>query len=280
MLFYLLFTIKYLFYFFISFFQKQKTYRVKLKQSNKNKQFIPYKTFISTNKKPLWIKNEIIKIKAINPSLSNRTIANIFNFKFNSFYVGKTYVSYTLKNHQYQILELRKKFKNKIPFFIKFNKTWAMDLTFINQKPILGVIEHHSRKLLTLKTLNQKSSIKILKILIEILEHYPKPKFIRTANEIIFNSKLLKFSLWFLGIKHQTTQIASPWQNGRIERLFGTLKNSISLVKYDKNDLDYLCYSFEYWYNNIRFHKNLDYKTPEFVYQKNITELYKNKQKE
>lgn len=155
-----------------------------------------------------------------------------------------------------------------------------MDLTFINQKPILGVIEHNSRKLLTLRTLNQKSSIVILKVLLEILEHYSKPKFIRTDNEVIFKSKLFKFSLWFLGIKHQTTQIASPWQNGRIERLFGTFKNSISLLKYDKNELEYLCYSFEFWYNNIRFHKNLNYKTPEFVYQQNIDELYRNKQKE
>lgn len=275
---YLLFSIKYLFYFFISLFQKQKAY--KLKQSKQNEKFIPYKTFVSSNKKPLWIKNEIIKIKAINPSLSNRTIANIFNSKFNSFSVGKTYVSYTLKNHQYEILELRKKFKNKMPFFTQFNKTWAIDLTFLNQKPILGVIEHNSRKLLTLKTLNQKSSIQILKVLIEILEYYPKPKFIRTDNEIIFKSKLFKFSLWFLGIKHQTTKLASPWQNGKIERLFGTFKHSISLIKYDKNDLDYLCYSFEFWYNNIRFHKNLNYKTPEFIYEKNIDELYKNKQKE
>lgn len=275
---YLLFSIRYLFYFFISLFQKQKVYKSKLKKQNEK--FIPYKTFISTNKKPLWVKNEIIKIKAINPSLSSRTIANIFNSKFNVQTVGKTYVSYTLKNHEYEILEFRKKFKNRLPFYIKFNTTWGVDLTFINQKPILGVIEHTSRKLLTLKTLNQKSSVVILKVLLEILEYHPKPKFIRTDNEIIFKSKLFKFSLWFLGIKHQTTQIASPWQNGRIERLFGTLKNSISLLKYDKNELGYLCYSFQFWYNNIRFHKNLNYKTPEFVYQQNIDELYKNKQRE
>ncbi len=237
---YLLFLFRYL-KLHLYLFQTKKRYKYKLPLQ---KDFIPYTP--NNRKKPLWVKKEIIKIKAINPNLSHRIIATIFNDKFQSEYVGKTYVGYTLKNHFYEILELRKKFKNKSPYKIQFNRVWGMDLTFIYKKPILGVVEHNSRKLLALVPLHQKSSIAILKVLLNILEHYPKPQFIRTDNESCFTSKLVKYCLLFLGIKHQTTHLNSPWENGRVERLFGTLKSTISLLRYDKDELDYLCYSFAF----------------------------------
>lgn len=257
---YLLFFIKYLSYSFISFFQKQKTYNIKLK--NQNQKFIPFQNS-TTKKKPEWVKKKIIRIKAINPKLSHRKIASIFN-----------------TNYDYEVLELRKKFHNKKPYSVKFNFIWGIDLTFINQKPILGIIEHNSRKLISLQSLQQKSSVKILKALLFVLEKYPKPEYIRSDNEICFTSKLMRFGLWFLEIKHQTTDLNSPWQNGRIERLFGTFKSTILFMKYDKENLQYLCHSFQWWYNNIRLHQNLDYKTPEYIYQKNIDKIYNQKQKE
>ena len=42
--------------------------------------------------------------------------------------------------------------------------------------------------------------------------------------------------LYILGVKHQTTQIASPWQNGLKE--------------------------FRFFYNHIRPHQHLNYRTP------------------
>jgi putative transposase len=63
------------------------------------------------------------------------------------------------------------------------------------------VIEHNSRKCLSLVTLKDKTSITILRKLLDILEYHPKPQFIRSDNELCFNSKLIKFGLWFLGIE-------------------------------------------------------------------------------
>jgi len=263
----------YIHYFLIVIFTKKRFYKPNTNKQSKS--FIPFKSTIKNRKKPEWIKKEIIKIKAINPNLSYRLIANIFNYKYPKYYVGKTFISYTLKNHQYEILQFRKRIKNQIPLHIKFNQTWAMDLTFINKYPILGVIEHNSRKLLSLIPLKDKTSISILKVVLNILEKYPKPKYIRTDNERCFNSKIIRYSLWFLGIKHQKTNINSPWENGKIERFFKTFKDTISSLHYNNNDLNYLCYSFEFWYNNIRYHQNLDYKTPEITYQTNIKNLYK-----
>jgi hypothetical protein len=248
------------------------------KKYYKTKSYYDEKTIIlikSNKKKPLWVKEEIIKLKAIDKNLSHRIIAEIFNSKFENESVSKTCVGYTLKNYHYEILEMRKNFKNKKPYDVKFNSIWGTDLTFINRQPILGIIEHNSRKCLELIPLRQKSSVAVLKALLTILEKYPKPNAIRTDNEIVFKSKLMKFGLWFLNIRHQTTDLNSPWQNGRIERLFGTFKNTLALSQYDKDDLGYLTYSFQWWYNNIRFHQNLDYETPEYIYQRNINEFYK-----
>lgn len=79
-----------------------------------------------------------------------------------------------------------------------------------------------------------------------------------------------------LGIKHQTIDKHCPWQNGRIERYFGTLKTILkNLPKQETSDIPYLMHSFEFWYNQIRAHQNLDNQTPESVYQKKIRERLK-----
>ncbi|MEE9327441.1 MAG: integrase core domain-containing protein [Cocleimonas sp.] len=68
-------------------------------------------------------------------------------------------------------------------------------------------------------------------------------------------------------MNHQTIDKHCPWQNGRIERFFGTLKSTLAnQANINKSDFPYLMYSFEFWYNNIRPHQNLENKTPESVY--------------
>lgn len=226
-----------------------------------------------SHKKPQWVKDEILLIRAFQPQASCRQIAQIFNDRYaEKETVGKTYVSYTIKRHLYEIQVLRKKIKNRPPHRIPFNKTWGMDLTFIHQQPVLGIIEHHSRKCLGLVSLKQKSSVAILKALISVLERHPKPQQIRTDNEICFKSRLILWGLWFLGIQHQTIDKNCPWQNGRVERFFGTLKSTIELLSHEimPSDIPYLLYSFEFWYNRIRFHQNLNHQTPESVYLRQL----------
>ncbi|MEM9594705.1 MAG: integrase core domain-containing protein [Acidobacteriota bacterium] len=51
----------------------------------------------------------------------------------------------------------------------------------------------------------------------------------RTDNEAVFTSRRFRWVLIVLGLRHQLTQVASPWQNGRVERFFGTLKGNWTL---------------------------------------------------
>ena len=153
--------------------------------------------FGRTRKKPAWVTEEIIKIKALMPAASCRLITLVFNRRFkNRESVGKTYVSYTLRQHLYEIQILRRKIKSRPAYPIPFNKVWGMDLTFVDQKPILGIIEHHSRKSMGLVSLRQKTSVAILQAILALLESAPAPQFIRTDNEACFNSRLLKFAFW------------------------------------------------------------------------------------
>ena len=62
----------------------------------------------------------------------------------------------------------------------------------------------------------------------QAIRQFGFPKQIRTDNEACFNSKLLRLAFGLLGIKHQTTEVACPWQNGRVERFFLTFKIKIN----------------------------------------------------
>jgi transposase InsO family protein len=47
---------------------------------------------------------------------------------------------------------------------------------------------------------------------VKAIKQFGFPKFIRTDNEHCFTSSTFKLALKLLGIRHQTSDIASPWQ--------------------------------------------------------------------
>ncbi|MGN6323722.1 MAG: integrase core domain-containing protein [Dyella sp.] len=83
------------------------------------------------------------------------------------------------------------------------------------------------------------------------------------ANEACFTSSEFKEGLAGLGIKHQRSRPGMPWQNGRIERLFLTLKEKLDqLWVLDTVALQLALGSFRLWYNGVRVHQHLDGRTP------------------
>lgn len=75
--------------------------------------------------------------------------------------------------------------------------------------------------------------------------------------------------LRLLGVRHQRTEPFAPWQNGRIERLFLTVKEVIRQCR-EQNwtpgvgvaDLARI----RTWYNHLRPHQHLDGLTPAEVW--------------
>lgn len=65
--------------------------------------------------------------------------------------------------------------------------------------------------------------------LVQNIRHYGLPRKIRTDNEF-FTVKLIRLSLKLLSTKHQTTDVACPWQNSSIERCFRSFKEKWRLA--------------------------------------------------
>lgn len=224
-----------------------------------------------SQRKPEWLKQEIIRLKAIMPQAGCRTIADICNRRFaatRKVTVGKTFVHQVLQHNQYEIRILRSKLKHAKPEVIQRNLIWGLDLTGKTDSngklhALLGIIDHGSRALLHLQALHDKTSRTLLACLSEIITAYGKPKIIRTDNEAIFTSKEFRFGLKQLGIRHQRTDPGCPWQNGRIERLFGTLKQKLDqwiVTGIEQLNVDLTI--FQHWYNHVRPHQNLNGQTP------------------
>jgi len=224
--------------------------------------------------KPQWVENKIISIKAFMPQAGCRCIAHTFNRLYESqgMTVSKSYVNCIIRNHQYEIQVLRRNMKHKRPKSVPHNLIWGVDLTGKYDTTgklhnLLGVIEHKSRSGLVLMPLTDKASITLLEHLIRAIKKYGKPKFIRTDNDAIFTSRLFRLGLWVLGIKHQRTEVASPWQNGKIERFFGTLKQQLNQWEVASfEELNNLLHLFRFWYNHVRPHDYLDGWTPAEVW--------------
>ncbi len=213
-------------------------------------------------------------MKALMPHKGCRKLAEIFNrrFMYRDVSVGKTYVGDVIRKHQYEIQVLHRKLKHRRPRPMPLNRVWAMDLTGKQDSRghlhnILGIVEHGSRASLCLQGLKNKASITLLRHLLDAIEKYGRPKFLRTDNEAVFTSRLFRLGLWILGIKHQRTDKGCPWMNGRVERFFGTLKANLNQWEVDSlEQLNMALVPFRFWYNFVRPHSNLDGRTPAEVW--------------
>jgi transposase InsO family protein len=99
--------------------------------------------------------------------------------------------------------------------------------------------------------------------LIQANRRYGKPRIARTDNESIFTSKAFRLALFLLAICHQRIDLHCPWQNGRVERFFGTLKGKLDQLAVESlTGLNAALGEFRLFYNHVRPHQNLDGKTP------------------
>ena len=225
----------------------------------------------TARRKPEWVIQEVLRLKVLMWSKGCRKIADNFNDQHSASTgctVGKTFVSNCLKANQYALACLRKEMRNRLPRPVPINAIWAMDLTFYTdasgkQQMALGIIDHGSRLVTCLQTLVNKRSWTLLGYLCLAIGKHGKPSRIRTDNEIIFTSWVFTTFLKLVDIRHQRIKTCAPWQNGRIERLFGTLKPLLrQLVIPTKTALQSPLEEFTLFYNHARPHQNLEGLTP------------------
>lgn len=225
-----------------------------------------------SRRKPEWVRREVVRLKALMRSAGTcRAIAALFNRRFaeaRRITVGRTFVSEVIRTHRYEIEIERRKLKNRKPRFVPRNLVWAADLTGkadTGQRlhSVMGLIDHGTRGLIQLIALADKSSWTLLGQLFLAIGRFGKPGALRTDNERVFTSSVFRLALFVLGIRHQRTDPHCPWQNGRIERLFGTLKGRLDQVAVDSLEaLNRALGEFRFFYNHVRPHQNLAGWTP------------------
>lgn len=228
------------------------------------------RTPAASRRKPEWVVTEVLRLKVHLGSQGCRRVADTFNrlHSQRGTTIGKTFVAECLAAHQYALACMRQEMRSRLPRPVAINAIWAMDLTFYadttgKQQMALGILDHGSRLITCLSTLVNKRSWTLLGYLCLAIGTYGKPRRIRTDNEIIFTSWVFTTLLRLVGIRHQRIQTCAPWQNGRIERLFGTLKPLLrQLVIPSKAALQRALQEFTLFYNHARPHQNLAGLTP------------------
>ena len=125
---------------------------------------------------------------------------------------------------------------------------------------VLGLVDHGTRACLGLEVLRRKTTVALLRVVLDMVERFGAPGAIRTNNEACFTSGLFRTALRLLGIRHQRTAVMAPWQNGRIERFFGTFKARARewLASVEAARLQPELDVFRAWYNGVRPHRHLD----------------------
>lgn len=243
--------------------------RQNLSSSRYGRRKEPSASPVRTRAKPAWIHQEIIVLAARAPELGCRTLRHIFNRRHEGRYsIGHDFVWRVLRDHQAEIRLQRRQLRQRIHRPGKPNRVWGMDGTGKTDGAgtlhfLLGIVDHGTRRCLGLKALPDKTTTTLLRNLLDAIEQHGKPKRIRTDNEAIFNNPLFDFVLHRLGIEHQTIERHCPWQNGRIERFFGTLKQKLDRwVVPGRADLNASLAQFVTWYNHVRPHQHLQGMTP------------------
>jgi transposase InsO family protein len=219
--------------------------------------------------KPIEVRESLFRIALEAPDASCRTIADRFNRDHveQGWSVGKTYVAEFLREFK-QWRAAPRRHSHSIDSVCAVNRVWAIDLTEHRiepqtPQPLPGILDHGSRRMLTFLALRDRSSIAILRWLLDAIEYYGKPKAIRTDNEAIFTSWVFAFALQWLGIRHQRTLPHCPWMNGRIERVWSTFKQVLRICHIpDEVELQATLNMLRDVYNQRRPHQSLSGYTP------------------
>ena len=216
------------------------------------------------------MRHEVLRLAALSGA-GCRSIANLFNRLHavrRCMTVSKSYVGYTVRRHRYAIMLLRREIKHRVPRPVPKNLVWAIDATGKGDSQgeihsVLGILDHSTRALLTLDLLEHRNAWTLLGHVFLAIGRYGKPRALRSDNDSVFRSRLFRNVLRLAGVAQQFTVPGCPWMNGRIERLFGTLKQGLDQLEVDSGRaLAHLLVEFRRWYNHVRPHQNLCGWTP------------------
>ncbi len=146
------------------------------------------------------------------------------------------------------------------------NSLWHIDDSeFGESGKVIAVIDDCSRYCLGILYVPTVTTFVVTQFLDTLISQFGTPKQIISDNGSPYGgkSKYSKFDVWCRrrNLKHIRTKVKRPQTNGKVERLFGTIKSECSFYN---NDLEL----FRFNYNQFRPHLSLHQKTPAEVFNK------------
>lgn len=162
---------------------------------------------------------------------------------------------------------------------IASNQVWATDITYIPLKVgfayLVSIIDLYSRKILAWSLSNSLDKSFCIDILNEAIERYGIPEIFNSDQGCQFTSDEFTQILIKKGIQISMDSKGRALDNVYIERFWRTLKQEdIYLNRYETMPEARIGINkFIYFYNIQRIHSSLEYKTPDEIYYKIITEV-------
>lgn len=155
---------------------------------------------------------------------------------------------------------------------IKNNQVWSTDITYLSvgrsTAYLVGVIDWHSRKILSYRISNTMDRSFCIDALNEAIEKYGKPDFFNTDQGSQFTSEEFTGVLINNDIKISMDGVGRWADNIFIERFFRSLKYEEVYLKHYENlkEAKQEIAKYMNFYNSKRKHSSLGYDTPDNVY--------------
>lgn len=157
------------------------------------------------------------------------------------------------------------------------NQQWHIDITQIRFKDMnlymTVILEGYSRKILSHVVSNTLTSKETSLKALEQGLLYGKPELIHSDRETQFTSNEWQVALNKLSIKSSYSRAGKPTDNGKIERLFSTLKTELGLRKLKADNIEEYLEKIDELvnkYNSYRTHQSLKYSTPDNIFYKQL----------
>lgn len=176
------------------------------------------------------------------------------------------------------LMHENRKYRNRIrgKVITAINQVWHIDITELKYRGMklymTVILDAYSRKILaneisyTLTT--EVTSLRAL----ETALLYGKPEIIHGDRGTQFRSDAWNSALKKLKIKRSYSRAGKPTENGKIERVFSTLKSELGLRKLTAINTEVYIIKVDgiiNKYNSMRTHQSLKYKTPDNIFFNN-----------
>jgi putative transposase len=129
---------------------------------------------------------------------------------------------------------------------------------------VLVVIEHHRRKIIHFNITKNPTAEWTLQQVRDLLFEYATPKYLIRDRDTRFGN-LFSEGINQFGIKQIVTAYLSPWQNGYVERVIGSIRREclVHVILLNENHIRNILTDYISYYNKYRTHLGINKDSPE-----------------